>query len=79
MERGPERATLQNMTPLITIPTTTDMLASVGTASTPLFSSLLPIALLGLGFVVAGVVVVFVVNAIWVGVANLTGHGEDPY
>lgn len=47
-----------------TIPTTTDMLASIGDVSVPFASYLLPIAFVGAGFLIGGMIIYFMLKVI---------------
>lgn len=52
------------MTPLVDLPAASTTLASVGAASSPMFDVLLPLGLFAVGFIVGGLIVAFIIDAI---------------
>lgn len=61
---------------LIAVPSTSEILSNVSQASNPVFSELLPLAYLLLGFIIGGLVINFVVKAVLRGIGKLTGRGR---
>jgi hypothetical protein len=63
-------------TTLVNLPNPTDLFAVIGTWSSPLFSQLLPIALVVLGFFIGGSVVYFLIEGIMRAISAITHRGD---
>lgn len=69
-------STLAAQASLITVPTSTTVLTDTGTWSSALFTDVLPIALIGAGLLVGGMVASFVLGKIVAGVKKVVGGGR---
>lgn len=63
---------------LINLPSVSNIFNQVATSSQPMFTEFLPLALFGLGFAIAAIIIVAIMGWIHGGVSNLI-HPRDPY
>jgi len=64
--------------PLVNLPSASDMLASVGTSSAPVFTALLPLALFGAGIIIGGLIVYAIMSWLIGGISNIM-EGRNAY
>lgn len=67
------------MNPLVALPDATSMLNQVASSSSPLFSSVFPIAIIGIGFAVGAIIILFLMDAITGAFSRFIHRRHDRY
>lgn len=63
---------------LISLPSVSNIFEQIATSSQPMFTEFLPLALFGLGFAVAAIIIIAIMRWIHGGLSGLI-HPIDPY